>query len=84
MLTKCKNEFSNGLSEAKKVIDKEIEEKQVLLGRLKNLEHEQDSNKAIFEEECWAMEDNKYNSMLQEGLNVEEMENEEKEMQLSR
>ena len=57
MLTKCKNEFSNGLSEAKKVIDKEIEEKQVLLGRLKNVEHELDSNKAIFEEECWAMED---------------------------
>ena len=57
MLTKCKNDFSNGLSEARKVIDKEIEEKQVLLGRFKNLEHELDSNKAIFEEECWAMED---------------------------
>ena len=27
MLTKCKDEFSNDLSEAKKVIDKEIEEK---------------------------------------------------------
>ena len=36
------------------------------------------------ETQCWAREDNKYNSMLQEGLNVEEMENEEKEMQLSR
>ena len=36
------------------------------------------------ETKCWASQDNKYNSMLQEGLNVEEMENEEKEMQLSR
>ena len=48
------------------------------------------SNISIFwyfkkhETQFWAREDNKYNCMLQEGLDVEEVENEEKEMQLSR
>jgi len=45
------------LDEAKKVADSEAKERQILLGRFKNLEHELDGSKAMHDEESGAKDD---------------------------
>merc|ERR1711983_491911 len=43
--------------EAKKVADSEAKERQILLGRFKNLEHELDGSKSMMDEESGAKDD---------------------------
>ena len=57
MLSKYKNQLISQLDEAKKVADEEARERQNLLGKFKNLEHELDGIKEQLEEEAGLKED---------------------------
>merc|ERR1712223_95694 len=57
MINKYKMQLVGALDEAKKVADSEAKERQTLLGRFKNLEHELDGSKAMMDEEAGAKED---------------------------
>lgn len=57
MLNKTKIQLTNSLEDAKRSADDEAKERQSLLGRYRNLEHEFDGMNAIYEEELAAKED---------------------------
>merc|ERR1719422_2369838 len=57
MINKYKMQLVSALDEAKKVADNEAKERQVLFGRFKNIEHELDGSKSMFDEECGAKDD---------------------------
>merc|ERR1712223_641108 len=57
MIAKFKIQLVSALDEAKKIADTEAKERQTLLGRFKNLEHELDGSKAMMDEEAGAKED---------------------------
>ena len=44
------------LEDAKRLCDDETKERQSLLGRVRNLEHEDDGMNVILEEEVWMMQ----------------------------
>jgi len=52
MLGKQKNTLMNQLDEAKRIADSEAKERQALLGKYRNMEHELDGTKSHFDEEC--------------------------------
>merc|ERR1712038_1663255 len=56
MIAKFKIQLVSALDEAKKIADTEAKERQTLLGRFKNLEHELDGSKAMMDEEAGAKE----------------------------
>ncbi|XP_040566481.1 myosin-3 [Lepeophtheirus salmonis] len=57
IMNKSKIELTNQLDDAKRLCDDEAKERQSLLGRYRNLEHEYDGTRAILEEEISAKED---------------------------
>merc|ERR1711997_955203 len=57
MINKYKMQLVGALDEAKKVADSEAKERQTLLGRFKNLEHELDGSKAMHDEEAGAKDE---------------------------
>lgn len=57
MMQKDKINLSNQLDDAKRMCDEEARERQSLLGRYRNLEHEYDGNLALFNEEVAGKED---------------------------
>merc|ERR1719188_2875180 len=57
MINKYKMQLVGALDEAKKVADSEAKERQTLLGRFKNLEHELDGSRSMLDEEAGAKED---------------------------
>merc|ERR1712226_1197433 len=52
MLNKFKTQLVNQLDEAKRVADFEAKERLSLLGKYKNIEHELEGTKSLFDEEC--------------------------------
>merc|ERR1711997_142741 len=57
MVSKYKIQLVSALDEAKKVADAEAKERQALLGKFKNLEHDLDGSKAMMDEESGAKDD---------------------------
>merc|ERR1711971_860138 len=57
MLSKYKVQFQSALEEAKRVADNEGKDRQSLLGKFKNLEHEVDGHKEKLEEKCTEKDD---------------------------
>merc|ERR1712203_86085 len=57
ILSKYKIQLVSALDEAKKVADAEAKERQALLGKFKNLEHDLDGSKAMMDEESGAKDD---------------------------
>merc|ERR550539_1271319 len=57
MLSKYKVQFQSALEEAKRVTDNEGKDRQSLLGKFKNLEHEVDGHKEKLEEKCTEKDD---------------------------
>merc|ERR1739846_164698 len=57
MIIKYKLQLVAALDEAKKVADAEAKERQALLGKFKNLEHDLDGSKAMMDEESGAKDD---------------------------
>ena len=56
-MNKMKIQLSNQLDDAKRLCDDETKERQSLLGRYRNLEHEFDGMNQVYEEELSAKED---------------------------
>merc|ERR1712115_190692 len=52
MLMKYELQLVNQLDDAKKIADFEAKERLSLLGKYKNIEHELDGTKSLFDEEC--------------------------------
>merc|ERR1712158_58740 len=57
IVSKYKIQLVSALDEAKKVADAEAKERQALLGKFKNLEHDLDGSKAMMDEESGAKDD---------------------------
>merc|ERR1712152_119483 len=57
MINKYKLQLVGALDEAKKVADSEAKERQTLLGRFKNLEHELDGSRSMLDEEAGAKDE---------------------------
>ena len=57
IMQKAKIQLTNQLDDAKRICDEEARERQSLLGRYRNLEHEYDGNLAVYDEEVAAKED---------------------------
>ena len=57
IMQKAKIQLTNQLDDAKRLCDEEARERQSLMGRFRNLEHEYDGNLAVYEEEVAAKED---------------------------
>ena len=57
IMQKAKIQLTNQLDDAKRLCDEEARERQSLMGRYRNLEHEYDGNLAVYEEEVAAKED---------------------------
>merc|ERR1712223_884384 len=57
MLSKFKVQYVSALEEAKRVADNESRDRQALLGKFKNLEHEVDGHKEKLEEKCTEKDD---------------------------
>merc|ERR1719491_98876 len=57
MLSKYKVQFQSALEESKRVADNEGKDRQSLLGKFKNLEHEVDGHKEKLEEKCTEKDD---------------------------
>ena len=55
-MNKTKIQLSNQLDDAKRLCDDEAKERQSLLGRFRNLEHEYDGTNVVYEEEQTAKE----------------------------
>ena len=56
-MNKMKIQLNNQLDDAKRLCDDETKERQSLLGRYRNLEHEFDGMNQVYEEELSAKED---------------------------
>ena len=56
MLSKVKNQLNNELEDVKKFCDDEAKERQSLLGRFRNLEHEYDGMSTVLDEEITSKE----------------------------
>ncbi len=56
-MNKQKIQLSNELEDAKRLCEDESKERQSLLGRFRNLEHEFDGTNAVYEEEMAAKQD---------------------------
>ena len=61
-MQKAKIQLTNQLDDAKRLCDEEARERQSLMGRFRNLEHEYDGNLAVYEEEVAAKEARKCHS----------------------
>ncbi len=55
-MNKAKIQLTNQLDDAKRLCDDEAKERQSLLGRYRNLEHEYDGMNVVYEEEIGAKE----------------------------
>merc|ERR1711983_335394 len=56
MMTKIKNQLNNELEDVKKFCDDEAKERQSLMGRFRNLEHEYDGMSTVLDEEITSKE----------------------------
>jgi myosin heavy chain 6/7 len=56
MLLKMKNDLMSQLNEAKAIADNEARERQLLLGKYRNIEHEVDGSKEVLDEETSALD----------------------------
>jgi lipoprotein NlpI len=56
-LNKLKIQLTNQLDDAKRICEDETKERQSLLGRYRNLEHEFDGTNMVYEEELSSKED---------------------------
>merc|ERR1719244_634792 len=56
MLTKARNDIGGQLNEAKMIADNEARERQLLLGKYRNIEHEVDGAKEVLDEETSALD----------------------------
>ena len=56
MLTKIKNQLNNELEDVKKFCEDEAKERQSLMGRFRNLEHEYDGMSTVLDEEITSKE----------------------------
>jgi predicted nuclease with TOPRIM domain len=56
-LNKAKIQLTSQLEEVKRLCDDESKERQSLMGRYRNLEHEYDGMNAVYEEEMGAKDD---------------------------